>query len=182
MTSSTYPTWASGDEITAALLDGMQWHFIVKSTNEDVVDSGTLQDDDELLVPLEANATYYVVAHHAMGGDNPGGTHWGHINTEWTAPSGATGWKFSMGPTYPGDATSDRENTNMVSAVHSFATDRRYGTVSLTSAAAAIEHLWVTTSNTSGNLQFRFANGSNTTGVNTSRMLAGSFITYVRVA
>src|SRR5918992_1245833 len=111
------------------------------------------------------------------GGSEP------HINTEYTWPDGATGFKFAQGPAYPGTATSDRENTTMVSAVHNPGTDRRYGTISLTSAAAVIEHHHITTSSTAGDATLRFALGNNPAGAgDTCRILAGSFVVWNRTA
>lgn len=181
---STYPSLSSGELLTASKLRAMQWNAIIKSINQDsTADTTTFTDDLELVIPLEANATYYCSFYLGVGGTSSAGPHFSHINTEYSFPSGSSAFKFAMGPAFPGDATSDRENTTMVSAVHGLATDRRYGTVSLTSVAAAIEHIRITTSSTSGNLTFRFTIGTNTTAAGeVARILAGSFCTWVRVA
>ncbi len=179
---TAYPSLAAGMILTAKNLRDMQWNTIVKSANQDsAADSLTFVDDTELSVPLEANASYYMIFHLALGGTQSTGPHFSHIVTEYSTPSGATGFKWSMGPRYPGDATSDRENTAMVSAVHGFATDRQYGTISLTSAAAAIEHVQITTSTTAGNITLRFSIAANTTASGeVARLLAGSFVSWVR--
>jgi hypothetical protein len=169
---TTYPDWAAGDLITAANLNAGQWNMVVKQATETVTSSTTLQDDDELVIPLEANATYYVIVHCAYGAVSAA-----DVNTEYTFPSGATGLKWCQGPQI---GSSDRENTAMVSAVHNFGTDRNYGATSTSNTIAAIEHLHITTSSTAGDLTLRFAqNASNATG---SVNLAGSFVTWVRVA
>lgn len=178
---TTYPSWAAGDLISAELLAAGQGHMLVKQSNQDVLDSTTFVDDTELSVPLEADAGYHLIWCLAVGAVRQA-TEYPHINTEFTWPANATGFKFSQGPAYPGTAISDRENTLMVSAVHNAGTDRRYGTVSLTSAAAVIEHHHVATVD-AGNAVLRFALGNNPTGTgDTARILAGSFVFWVRAA
>src|SRR5918999_1085427 len=137
---TTYRDGVAGDAITAALLNGGQGHMIVKAANQDVNDSTPLLDDTQLVVPLEANASYPLIWCLAIGAVDNGGGSEPHINTEYTWPDGATGFKFAQGPAYPGTATSDRENTTMVSAVHNPRTDPRHRPISLTSAGAGIQH------------------------------------------
>jgi hypothetical protein len=169
---TTYPDWAAGDPISAAKLNDGQWHCIIKQSTETVTSSTTLQDDDELVVPLEANATYHCVFLLAMGGVSAA-----DVNTDYSFPSGATGYKFCQGPQI---GSADRANTAMVSATHNLDTDRNYGTTSTTSVPAMIEHVVVVNGSVAGNLTLRWAqNASNATG---SVNLAGSAVMYVRVA
>jgi hypothetical protein len=169
---STYPTLAAGQRLTAGMLRAMQTNVLTKSATETVTSSTTLQDDDELVVPVDANATYVMTFHLALGSVAAA-----DVNTEYTVPAGASGFKWCQGPP---PASTDRENTTMVSAVHNFGTDRRYGPTSTTSVPAVIEHLLVNTSSTAGNVVFRWAQDtSNATG---SVNLAGAFVTWVRVA
>ncbi len=179
---TTYADWAAGDEISALLLKAGQLHMVIKQANQDVVDSTTMVDDSELVIPLEASAVYVATWCLAVGAVDNGGGLEPHINTEFTVPAGATGFKFAQGPRYPGTATSDRTNTTMVTAVHNFTTDRQYGTISLTSAAAAVEHHTYVTSSTAGDVTLRFCLGNNPAGAgDTCRVLAGSFVAYTRV-
>lgn len=181
---TTYPPWAAGDLISAELLAAGQAHMIVKQANQDVVDSQTFVNDTELVVPLEAGAGYHLIWCLAVGATqtNSGGANFCHIATEYTWPANATGFKYAQGPRWPGNATSDRENTAMVSAVHNPGTDRQYGTISITSAAAVIEHHHIATVD-AGNATLRFANATNITGTgDTSRILAGSFVVWFRTA
>jgi hypothetical protein len=169
---TTYPEWTAGDLITAAGLNAGQMHSVIKSTTETVTSSTALQDDNELIVPLEADATYYCVFLLALGGVSAA-----DVNTEYSFPSGATGFKFCQGPQI---GSADRANTAMVSATHNLDTDRNYGATSTTSVPAMIEHVVVTNGSTAGNLTFRWAqNASSATG---SVNLAGSAVMYVRVA
>src|SRR5690606_12075457 len=59
--------------------------FVVKSTNESVSSSTTLQSDDELLVSLTANRTYEVSGVLRVSGSTSG-----DIKLAWTGPSGST--------------------------------------------------------------------------------------------
>jgi hypothetical protein len=181
---TTWPSWAAGDLISAELLAGGQANMIVKQSNQDVVDSTAFVDDNELVVPLEGSGGYTLIWCLAVGATqtNSGGAHFCQINTEYTWPANATGFKYALGPRDPGDATNDRENTAMVSAVHNPGTDRRYGTISLTSAAAVIEHHNIVTVD-AGYATLRFALGNNPAGTgDTARILAGSFVVWWRAA
>lgn len=181
---TTHPSWAAGDLISAELLAAGQAHMLVKQSDQDVTDSTTFVDDTELVVPLDANSGYTLIWCLAVGAANgTGGTDEPHINTEFSWPTNATGFKYSQGPAYPGTSSSDREDTNMVSAVHNPATDRRYGTISTTSAAAVIEHHHIATVD-EGNATLRFALGNNPAGQtgDTARVLAGSFVVWWRTA
>lgn len=55
---STYPQWAAGQKITAALLVAAQPDFTIKTANESVTSSTTLQDDDHLSYAITATGTY----------------------------------------------------------------------------------------------------------------------------
>lgn len=169
---TVYPTWLAGQIVTAAALTGMQTNMIVKQATESVTSSTTLQDDDELVVPVVANATYsitfYIAAVGATAGD---------INTEYSVPSGTTGFKWCIGPAV---SATDRENTSMVSAVHGFTTDRSYGVVSTTLGVAIVESLQVVTGSTAGNVVFRWA--QNASSATATSVLAGSYVTWVRTA
>lgn len=141
----TYPDWRWGMKLTPARLTARQPNKIVKGLAEIVTSSTTYQDDNELLFPAAANSHYF-----AMLIMNVFGATGGDIKVRFSVPSGATGFRWCMGPTA---GASDRESTNMVSAVHGLATDRPYGLVGITNAAVTIrEYLRVQTSSTAGNV------------------------------
>src|SRR3546814_13600211 len=58
-----YPVIPAGARITDELLESMLPNVVVKSVAEPVTSSTALQDDDELLAPVAANAKYDVTLH-----------------------------------------------------------------------------------------------------------------------
>jgi hypothetical protein len=187
---STYPDWATADRISSSRLRAGQTNIIVKSSSQDVTDSTTFVDDDELAVELDGDSSYHLTWHLAIGAVDNGGGSEPHINTEYSvldskggdASSSVTALKFCQGPAYPGTSSSNRENTTMVSASHNLGTDREYGASSLTSAAAAIEHHQVSTTDPV-TIRLRFCLATNPAGAgDTCRILAGSFVTWIRTA
>jgi hypothetical protein len=80
------PTWATGQVLTAA--DVNTWFVpktAVKTTTESVTSSVTLQNDDELFVPVAVNRTYEVASLIRMDGATGG-----DFNFQFTGPAGAT--------------------------------------------------------------------------------------------
>lgn len=53
-----FPVFAAGQRLQAAQLTAMQPLTVRKVTDESLANNTTLQDDDSLLLPVEANATY----------------------------------------------------------------------------------------------------------------------------
>src|SRR5262245_15271614 len=80
------PTWVSGQVLTAS--DVNTWFVpiaAVKTANESVTSSTTLQNDDELFVSVAANSTYLVQCYIKCDGAATG-----DIKLNWTAPASAT--------------------------------------------------------------------------------------------
>lgn len=180
MTATTYPVWRAGMKLTLARLQAMRWTYVLKTADETVTSSTTMQNDNDLVIPVEANATYYARVHLAFGGLSGA-----DIKTQWTVPTGTTGLKFSRGPEI---GTTDRQDTNMISAVHNLTTVRNYGCMSTLAAnisgeaQIANEFLRIVTSSTAGNVQLQWAqNTSNATGT-VMRGDPMSFIMWKRVA
>jgi hypothetical protein len=160
MVAPTYPDWRWGMKLTPARLAARQPNRVVKATLEGVTSSTTYQDDNELLFPVVANAHYFVMVLF-----NVNGATGGDIKTRYSVPAGATGFKWCMGPQV---GSADRENTNMVSAVHNPGTDRPYGTVAASTAAIAVrEYLRVQTAGASGNVVLQWAQNASS-GTTTS--------------
>lgn len=156
---SVYPTWSAGTRITADKLTAGQIQLIQKTTDESVTSNTTPQNDDELFVSLDASATYVIDAWiFAYQGAPASGTGSATIDlrTDWSMPSGATGWKWCTGP-----ATSmthnGRDNTSVVMALSGFGTDRSYGLDDSSNGVVVHEHVLVTTGTTSGTAQFRWS-------------------------
>jgi hypothetical protein len=165
---STYPAWPAGDLVTAGKLRDGQWQLVVKQTTETTT-ATSVQDDDELVVPLAASATYFGIFGLALGATSSV-----DIQTQYSVPAGASGFKFCLGPA---QSSTDRTNTTMASAVHNFTTTRVYGATSTSSVPAMIEH-WVCTTTSAGNLVYRWASNAAGTSVN----LGGAWVAYQRVA
>lgn len=168
----TYPVWYAGMKVTQARLSAMEWNTAIKSADEQVTNSTTYQDDNELLVPVVANAEYYMRFHLAVDGAQAG-----DIKMRFGVPAGATGFRWCQGPTV---GSTDRENTNMAVPVHGFTTDRPYGSFAATNASiAVIERLHVQTAGTAGNVVLQWA--QNTLSGTATAIIASSFVTWLRV-
>src|ERR687895_1187516 len=173
MATLIYPDWRWGMKLTPDRLTALQPGSVVKQTLESVTSSTTYQDDNELAFPAEANAHYFVMA--VLGVDGATG---GDIKTRWSVPASATGFRWCMGPPA---GSADRENTNLVSAVHGFTTDRAYGTVAASGASiAAREYLRVLTAGTAGAVTLQWA--QNTSSATATAVIAGSYLIWWRVA
>lgn len=81
-----YPTWSAGQRVTAAQLAAMLPTVVVKAADEAVTSSTTLQDDNHLILALEANATYTVEGVLFYDGQFNAG----NLKLTWSLPSGAT--------------------------------------------------------------------------------------------
>jgi hypothetical protein len=90
----------------------------------------TFQNDVDLTCSLEANSVYEVEFNLVMSGTA------GDIQTSWSAPSGATGYKACMGPAA---SSTSRDDTTMATAAHNLATVRSYGLNHATNFAGARE-------------------------------------------
>ena len=94
-TSSVLAVGANNTVLTADSTEttGMKWanssSTVLKASNETVVSSTTLQDDNELLFTVEANKTYRVLA-HLLGGIESGGGQ--QTKFKWSVPSGCLDW------------------------------------------------------------------------------------------
>lgn len=80
------PTWTSGQVLTAS--DVNTWFVpiaAVKTANESVTSSTTLQNDDDLFISVAANSTYMVLCIIYCDGASTG-----DIKINFTAPAGAT--------------------------------------------------------------------------------------------
>lgn len=90
----------------------------------------TFQNDVDLSCSLEANSVYEIEFNLVLSGTA------GDIQTAWSPPSGATGYKLCLGPA----ATStDRSDTTVATAAHNLTTVRSYGLNSATNFAGARE-------------------------------------------
>jgi hypothetical protein len=144
-----YPDIRAGQRMTVDILRAMIPEQVTKSVTETVTNSTTLQNDDELFLSVEANATYEVELWllHSSGttGDFKGG---------WTAPSGAT---FAWGVHgVSGASVSTVGATEVNFQIRTLAESIQLGGANLSGTAAYLRGTLVTSS-TAGTLQFQFA-------------------------
>jgi hypothetical protein len=177
----TYPDWSAGDKITAELLEAMQVQILVKSAAQ-TAPSTTLIEDDTFTITLEDDAVYEIVLVAGIFATFDGTGNPSSVNTDWTfTGSGHVGTRICQGPF--GSATTgstNRNNTNMVSAAHAFGTDRRYGHEEDSGLSAGIVEQLLVITEEGGDWTFRFARGNTDTasaGVNSM-----SWIMWWRVA
>ena len=79
------PTWSSGEVLTAADVNS---YFVplaaIKTSDESVTSSATIQSDDELFVTPEISSSYFLQAYIWYQAGTTG-----HIQWDWGVPTGA---------------------------------------------------------------------------------------------
>jgi hypothetical protein len=142
-----------------------------KTATETVTSSTTLQNDDQLFLPVAVNARYiFDSALFYTGAASPAGD----LKLSFSGPAGAT-----MKWANRGVNSSGLSQYNVVVETLAAGSPRAVGTNGATEMAA-FPMGTVTTSSTSGNLQLQWAqNASSATG---TALLAGSVIRLVRIA
>lgn len=167
-----YPAFAPGQTVTAAMLLAMQPVYAVKAVTEALPSSTSFQADDELTLPVLADAVYEAVFVLYPSG-NPIGT--GGIKTMWSVPSGTTGLKACVG-----GVGADRNSTLMRASAHNLGTQVTYNLESAAAASAVVERSIMTVGGTAGNLTLQWAQvASNATATN---ILASSYLRLQRLA
>jgi len=141
-----FPTFFAGQRLTAALLRSMQPITVVKAADESVTSSTTLQDDNHLILPLEANATYTLEG----GLYYDGQFNAGNLKLTWTLPASATFYWSANGPATGGAAA--YASNAVTSGNISLGT---YGTGGAKTTASV--NATVVTVGTAGNMTLRWA-------------------------
>lgn len=167
-----YPTFLAGQTLTAALLTASQPDIVVKASTESVTSSTTFQNDDELLLSVEANATYavelFLVHSSATAGD---------IKIQFTGPSGATfTWGAhgaEVGTTSSGAVTEVVMSSRTISEVVQLGGGASTGTIAFVRGT-------LITSATAGTLTLQWAQV--TSSASASQVRAGSFLKARRTA
>uniref|UniRef100_A0AAU2A022 Uncharacterized protein n=1 Tax=Streptomyces sp. NBC_00093 TaxID=2975649 RepID=A0AAU2A022_9ACTN len=145
-----YPSIPAGRRITDALLESMLPIVVVKSAGESVTSSTTLQNDNELLAPVEANATYDVFLLLLHDSD---ATAAADIKVGWTGPaSAALNWGVHGANSAATSSTSALTNmqTRTIAEVAAFGGGDSSGTTALIYGT-------LTTAGTAGTLQLQWA-------------------------
>jgi hypothetical protein len=143
---SAYPTLYAGQKLTAALLAAMQPYTIYKAADESVTSSTTLQDDNHLILPLAAGATYTIEG----GLFYDGQFNAGNLKLTWTLPALATIFWSANGPATGGAAAFGSQAVTSGNV-----TIGTYGTGG--SKTTASINGTVTTFGTAGNMTLRWA-------------------------
>jgi hypothetical protein len=139
----------------------------VKTANETVTSSVTLQNDDQLTVTLDANSVYRIYMVLLIAGVTAG-----EIKTSWTVPASATGFKNCMGP--GSDSTArDGVAATMRYGVHAFTATVNYGVNDAANFVHAVEQGVVTTT-TAGTFVLQWAQQA--VSATASTIAAGSFL------
>jgi hypothetical protein len=143
---------------------------VIKSADESVTSSTTLQNDDHLVASLAANATYIVDGFLMIFGSSASA---GDLKLDFTIPSGATMKYTSFGVVASSPAV------QYEATVNANTTARVVGTNGSADMGCNIR-AYITVSSTSGNVQLRWAqNSSNGTATG---LRAGSHLRFTRIA
>lgn len=144
--------------------------FVVKSANESVSSSTTLQNDDELLVSLTANRTYEISGVLRVSGSTSG-----DITIAWTGPAGSTMHTVVHGLGASGSAGSDD-----IIFLYEGPGTASPGTFGTTATIRAIHyHGFIRVGGDSGNLRLVWAQGSS--NATATVVHSGSFMCVRRV-
>ncbi|MFJ4682064.1 hypothetical protein [Streptomyces sp. NPDC088789] len=169
-----YPVVYAGQRVTGTLLQATLPDVAYKATTESVAASTTLQDDNDLMVAVDINATYAVELILFYDAD---ATVAGDIKIGWTAPTGAAMNWASHGAaatvTSSTAAGSFNIQTRLVNEAVSFGGGDSVGTLALVYGV-------LTTSTTAGVLQLQWA--QDTSNAVPTNVRAGSRLTLRRIA
>jgi len=144
-----YPDIFAGMRMTADILDSMLPDTVRKGTTETVTSSTTLQNDDELFVSVEANATYQVDLSliHSSGTS-------GDIKITFDGPSGASMTWGAIGAHINETSSTTVTAVNMQGRAITETTE--FGGGNLAAMTAYVSGTLVT-SGTAGTLNFQWA-------------------------
>lgn len=168
---STYPDIEVGDYVTADLLTSMQFIEVVKQADEAVSSNGTPQDDNELVLPVEANATYTLEmwVGYSSTSNTP------DFRCDFTVPSGADLVRSVYGLVSSATATSGSVEYSLNPTA---GTDDGRAAINGSVTVYIVGRL--TTSGTAGNIQFRWS--QNTSDAAAVTVKAGSWMRLKRTA
>lgn len=176
-----YPTVGAGIRVTAQVLSDIQMPAVVTTDTAAVSNSTTLAADTQLTLPLEANASYMVEIVACFDTNGAGNC---DLKTDWTVPTGATGYRSRVGSTNSATAGSftSVNDTNMQMRARSFDSVSTYqmSAAGPTTDQSIYETGVVHTGPSAGNVTLRFAQDA-AVAIQIQR-LPGSFIRAIRFA
>ncbi|MCX5587537.1 hypothetical protein [Streptomyces erythrochromogenes] len=166
---AAYPTLYAGQKFTALLASSMLPYTVYKAADESVTSSTTLQDDNHLILPLAANATYTIEG----GLFYDGQFNAGNLKMTWSLPSLATIVWSANGPATGGAAAfASNAVTSGNISIGTYGTGGSKTTASISAT--------VTTFATAGNMTLRWAqDGSHATA---TTIYAGSWLRALRTS
>jgi hypothetical protein len=172
---ATYPDIAVGQRITADLLTSMLPIVISKTTATTRPSTTTISDDPDLVVPVLANASYFIEMFIRYATTSAAG-----FKDNWTVPastSTANRGVIGAGSTQV-DTAADNDGGRF--GVHGYGTALGFGDRnSVSNQLLIVQTGVVTTAGTAGNVSYAWAQEVST-AVNTA-VSAGSFIRATRI-
>lgn len=176
MSGSSIKVWAAGDILTATDQNThpMQQQWVVKSANETITSSTTLQNDDHLLISVAASTRYLLEAFLLLSGTSNVGA----IKLFWTAPSGST-LDWSPHSTYYNGATSAVGDIDASAWTLSDSRPTAAATANPNNHFACPKGILLT-GGSAGTLQFQWAPNNNTG--DSAIVRAGSLLRLTRLA
>lgn len=148
--AESYPTWVAGEDITADKLNSMLPMFARKTADETVNNTTTVQNDNELLFSVEANAIYALDGWIKYSSSTTA-----DISFDWTVPTGALG---EWGGWAVGRNAADSVNGNTIRTdSNDIAGARTFGGTGEGVSLTAIIYGTLRTSSTAGTYQFQWA-------------------------
>lgn len=178
MTAVTFPTFPAGHEPSADEFGVLLPISAVKSVDESVTSSTTLQDDDELFVTVQNGATYQLEC--VVGATGAGSATLGDIAIGWTFPGG-TLTHYAIGLTSAvayGVSTTGQVNSVRFRDTTSPSSSYPFGTPSTNSGMIRIGLLYQCTAD--GTLKMQWAQRVSTGTATTVK--AGSHLVGRRIA
>lgn len=157
--------------------DGTAWVvpnllYVRKTSDETVTSSTTLQNDDQLLLPVAANAVYWIEGFVIYTS-----TATGKIKTGWTGPAGAT---FQWASDALDQTVTAASAEKVWRSVNTIADSQAWGTAGTGVPVVGMPKGVLITAGTSGNFQFQWA--QNTSDGTATTVKIGSILTARRLA
>jgi len=172
---SRYPVLYAGQRLTAPLLSSLLPLEAYKATSTTRSSTTTLTDDPDLVIALEANATYIVEVFIRYGAVTAE-----QFKTAWTVPSGATGGRSRVGvASTVNDTTTGGPFGSGAFGVHAFVTSLTYGTRNSTSNQVGATEVGTVTTTNAGNVALQWA--QNTSGATGTVLASGSYMRAKRI-
>lgn len=159
----------AGQKGTAALLAAIAGQKIVKPTDQQVTSSTALQNDNDLFLPVLANATYLIDFYINYSGGATGAS---DLLMQWSVPAGAT-------MRYGADFQSSAGLTVVTGATYTAGTGITAGTNGTSNLMSVRGRGSLIVSTTAGNLQHRWAQVTSSATPTTVR--AQSYLALVMV-